>query len=621
MLLKKYMFFIEVLLILLVISLPVYAETIEDWISKGDKLCFEECNYEEAIKYYDKILEIDPTYTKALVGKGISLGFLDKYQEALKYIDKALEYNPKYDYGYYGKGVILGLQDKYQEALKYFDKALGINSKYSDVFTDKAVTLGVHGKYEEAFKYINKGLEINPNDAHLLNGKGVILLLQEKPEEAIKYFDKALKVNPKYVKALENKGISLSLLGKYEEGIKYCDEVLKINFKNSFAWIIKGNALSNLKRNKEAIKCFDTAIKLKPQNSNIWFYKALTLERQGKYEEAIKCYDKTIELNSKYADAWNNKGVILGNSEKYEEAIKCFDKAIEIDPEYTDALNNKQIVLKNVDANKKNEECIQGNDKIAESNNIKIKDLKTLVIHIASTATDSKYNGYVCLKDGVLYTYLEDLKQHMLFNYEYSEKKLKVHLSSSTIEYNNSMIREGPDIYIPLITFCHALGFNSNYSESTNILEIKQNLKGSTTFGSGSDDLIVPKVRMGNIYLFMTTDQLIKQIGEPDKVVPAEGYGYTLYYHNYKLIIDADLTYKIRMIISMNPYLSDRSGIAIGADIDTVLNCYPGNYLNKDSIVDLNQGIIFDFNSKGMVDAISICDPGYYEILIKYFNR
>ena len=472
---KKIILLISFFCLLLINILPIYAKGTEELINKGNELLFIKCNSEEAIKCFDKAIEIDSNCMKALVGKGISLGFLDKYQEALKYIDKVLEVNPKYDYGYYGKGIVLGLQGKFEESIKHFDKALEINSKYTDAFTGKAVTLGLHGKYEEAFKYINKGLEINPNDAHLLNGKGVILLLQEKPEEAIKYFDKALKVNPIYVKALDNKGICLSFFGKYEESIKCFDEVLKINFKDSIAWSKKGNALANLKRNKEAIKCFDTAIKLDPNNSNMWFKKALALEGQGKYEEAIKCYDKTIELNPKDADAWNNKGVVLGNSEKYEEAIKCFDKAIEIDPENTNALNNKQIALDILKPNQKN----QGNDKIAESNSIKIKDLKTLVIHIASLSTDSKYKGYVCFKNSMLYTYLEDLKQHLLFNYEYSNKKLKVHLSSSTIEYSDSIIREGSDIYVPLITFCETIGFQPNYNESTNTLNISKQLAAS----------------------------------------------------------------------------------------------------------------------------------------------
>ncbi len=51
--------------------------------------------HEESIKYYDKILEINPNHVKALASKGIALSFLKEWSEAEKLIFRAVELEPE----------------------------------------------------------------------------------------------------------------------------------------------------------------------------------------------------------------------------------------------------------------------------------------------------------------------------------------------------------------------------------------------------------------------------------------------------------------------------------------------------------------------------------------------
>ena len=53
-----------------------------------------EGRHEESIKYYDKILEINPNNVKALASKGIAFAHLQEYGDALIMIDKALLLDP-----------------------------------------------------------------------------------------------------------------------------------------------------------------------------------------------------------------------------------------------------------------------------------------------------------------------------------------------------------------------------------------------------------------------------------------------------------------------------------------------------------------------------------------------
>ncbi|MCC8369349.1 MAG: tetratricopeptide repeat protein [Rickettsia endosymbiont of Oxypoda opaca] len=67
---------------------------------------------EEAIKAYDKVIELDPNHVEAYYFKGYALellvqtsGDISKYQEAIKAYNKAIELNPNYAPAYSAKAV------------------------------------------------------------------------------------------------------------------------------------------------------------------------------------------------------------------------------------------------------------------------------------------------------------------------------------------------------------------------------------------------------------------------------------------------------------------------------------------------------------------------------------
>lgn len=72
------------------------SSTVEVFYSKGVQ-ALELKNYEEAISYFDKVLEIDQNHISALIDKGSSLVSLGKKYEGLVYYDKVLKIMPELD--------------------------------------------------------------------------------------------------------------------------------------------------------------------------------------------------------------------------------------------------------------------------------------------------------------------------------------------------------------------------------------------------------------------------------------------------------------------------------------------------------------------------------------------
>ena len=64
------------------------------WYNKGVALN-DLGKYDEAIKAYDRAIELNPEDSDAWCNKGVALYYLGKYDEAIKTSDKTIELNPE----------------------------------------------------------------------------------------------------------------------------------------------------------------------------------------------------------------------------------------------------------------------------------------------------------------------------------------------------------------------------------------------------------------------------------------------------------------------------------------------------------------------------------------------
>lgn len=100
----------------------------DEWYSIGIRFN-EEGNFKEAIKYFDKILKVNPDDDKIWNHKGDALHHMGKLEDAIICYDKVLEINPNYGIAWNHKGVILGSLGKYEEAKECFSKARELGFK------------------------------------------------------------------------------------------------------------------------------------------------------------------------------------------------------------------------------------------------------------------------------------------------------------------------------------------------------------------------------------------------------------------------------------------------------------------------------------------------------------
>jgi tetratricopeptide (TPR) repeat protein len=179
------------------------------WGNKGNALV-ERSMYNDAIKCYDKALEINPGSMEAWNNKGLALARTGRLAEAVQCYDRALEINPGDNEVMYNKGISLAQLGKSKEAIECYDELLAVNPWDADAWCSKGDVLFESGKHEEALAAYNKSIEIDPKDEVTWNNRGMTLVKLNRFAEAIESYDKALEINPKVEKIWSNKGLAIA---------------------------------------------------------------------------------------------------------------------------------------------------------------------------------------------------------------------------------------------------------------------------------------------------------------------------------------------------------------------------------------------------------------------------
>jgi len=130
-------------------------DLLEEFFEQAEDL-FDEENYEEAISFYDGVLEIDSTDYDALFGKAFSLDNIGKHSEAILFYDKVLEIDSTDFDALNGKAHALHNIGKHEEAILFYDKVLEIDSTDIDALFGKALSLESLGREEEAISNLEK---------------------------------------------------------------------------------------------------------------------------------------------------------------------------------------------------------------------------------------------------------------------------------------------------------------------------------------------------------------------------------------------------------------------------------------------------------------------------------
>jgi tetratricopeptide (TPR) repeat protein len=267
------------------------------------------------------------------------------FDKAIEFIDKAIELINDDYLLLRSKGTYKGLNKNYKEAIKIFKKAIKINPIDFQIFLNWGACLTRLNKFEKAIEKFKMAIILHPNDYRIIYNWGVCLLMKNEHEEAIEKFKKAIEINPEYYEIYEHWGLCLQALKKHEDAIQKFEQALKINNEDYIINEHWGLSLQSLNKHEEAIKKFEEILKIKPDDYSSHYHLGLSLQALNKHEEAIKKFEDAYKCNPNVYLSLNRWGVSLLKQSKKKEAIDKFKETLKINPNDSDSLRHWGICL------------------------------------------------------------------------------------------------------------------------------------------------------------------------------------------------------------------------------------------------------------------------------------
>ena len=151
----------------------------------------------------EKIKETDPV---VLLNQGMAFYEKGQYDRAITYFNKALEINPRYAPAYTVRCDVYLVKGQLEQALSDCNKAIEINPRDAEAYSFRGHAYAEKGQYDKAIADFTKAIEINPRDAVAYNNRGFAYLFKREYEKAWDDVHKAeslgYKVHPRFIKAL-----------------------------------------------------------------------------------------------------------------------------------------------------------------------------------------------------------------------------------------------------------------------------------------------------------------------------------------------------------------------------------------------------------------------------------
>ncbi|CAG8767955.1 21780_t:CDS:2, partial [Cetraspora pellucida] len=259
---------------------------------------------------------------------------LGYYEEAFKYFNKSLEINPNDEF-------ILNSREKIYMLLNNLG---GSNEDFNNIVTlelynsslIKVCNYYELNRHDKSLVDLTKSLKINPNDYKSLVKRGDIYQVYKnvgKYKESLLDFTNALTLEPNNEFALMSIITTNDLLGKSEESLIILNSILKNyeEFKNLLtALTIRGEAYRQMGQYEKSLNDLDRSIEINPYNAHSFEIRGATLYTIGFYGKALQDLDNGLELDSDNYLCYGYRGALYLKLNHYEKSQQDLDKAIEL---------------------------------------------------------------------------------------------------------------------------------------------------------------------------------------------------------------------------------------------------------------------------------------------------
>lgn len=314
---------------------------------------YEQGKYDLADNDYRKMISLKEGDIMGYMGIGRNANAQKRYGDAIKQFDYVNKLEPSYSSAYsFRAESYIGLR-KYNEAIDDVIIALGIDQ-------DEKAFYELQTLADSAFTQTVAKLKVQklkePKESSWPYDLGVVYEKTGRYAKAVQYYKEALAIESD--KETANRISSCyEEIGNYDKALDYCNQAIELDSTEIIYLFFKANILDKAGHSEESVKIMDDYIAQNPDEYFPYYHRGNFKDHLGKTDEAIEDYTMAITLQPNDAYPYLSRGVLYLQKGDKQAADNDFKQVIRLDsvpdtPEYAFAyyyLGNKDKAIETMD--------------------------------------------------------------------------------------------------------------------------------------------------------------------------------------------------------------------------------------------------------------------------------
>ena len=288
---------------------------------------YSSSSFEVAEEMCIEFLEKYPEDIRVLNILGALFVQKNNFIEAIKYFEKTINIKKDYAIGYNNLGLVYRSMNKDDIALNYFQKAIYYKDDYKEAYNNIAITYQSLRKNEEATKFLEAAINIDNNYFQPFYNLGNIKAENKQFNEALSLYIKCHELNPNYYPCIINMGNAYSEIGDLENAILFMQKAQNIDPNNSQAAFNLGNIFYRYGKLNKAIEIYKNGLKINSENQEIKLRLGICYKEIGDRKNAFQILQEIISKNSENSEANYHIGLMFYEDNNDCEAIKYLEKS------------------------------------------------------------------------------------------------------------------------------------------------------------------------------------------------------------------------------------------------------------------------------------------------------